>query len=283
MEWMLLPLRRYAEFSGRSRRKEFWLFFLFQFLVSAAIGIVFGRPSYEQYSGFFGFSTSLTGPGGVVQNLFGLAMFIPSLAVSVRRLHDIDRSGWFLLLYAASALGGNLVALLVHRKNPGYSSVGSSGAINGLIFAAIVLNPGMRIFFLPGWLFGVIFILFSIYGIRSGKNNIGHESHLGGALTGMLVAIAIHPASVVDNTVAIVLMFLPTVAFMIVIITRPQLLFVDNYWFTHKYNYTVDDRYNAKKRNSEQEVDRILDKINQRGINSLSKRERESLEEYSRK
>ena len=192
-------------------------------------------------------------------------------------------SGWFLFLYIASALGGNLVALMVHRKNPGYSSVGSSGAINGIIFASIVLNPGMNIFFLPGWLFGLIFILFSIYGIRSGRDNIGHESHLGGALAGMLIAIAIHPSALVNNTIAIILMFLPTVAFMIVIITKPQLLFVDNYWFTHKYNYTVDDRYNAKKRNSEQEVDRILDKINQRGINSLSKRERESLEEYSRK
>jgi hypothetical protein len=97
------------------------------------------------------------------------------------------------------------------------------------------------------------------------------------------VAIAFKPSALSDNTIPIILMFLPTIAFMIIIITRPQLLFVDNYWFTHKYNYTVDDRYNAKKRNSEQEVDRILDKINQQGINSLSRRERESLEEYSKK
>ena len=125
MEWMLLPLRRYAEFSGRSRRKEFWLFFLFQFLVSAAIGIVFGRPSYEQYGGFFGFSTSLTGPGGVVQNLFGLAMFIPSLAVSVRRLHDIDRSGWFLLLLLVPILGWfTLLVMYCLDGNRGYNRFG---------------------------------------------------------------------------------------------------------------------------------------------------------------
>jgi len=99
----------------------------------------------------------------------------------------------------------------------------------------------------------------------------------------MLVSIAFQPAALYQNTIPIILMFLPTVAFMIIIITKPQLLFVDNYWYTHKYNYTVDDRYNARKRNSEQEVDRILDKINQQGINSLSRRERESLEEYSRK
>lgn len=189
----------------------------------------------------------------------------------------------FLLLYFASELGGNLVALMIHRNNPSYASVGSSGAINGLIFASIAVFPGLRIFFLPGWIFGLVFILFSIYGVRSRKDNIGHESHLGGALTGMLVAILFQPSALVTNTIPIVLMFLPTIAFMIIIITRPQLLFVDNYWFSHKYNYTVDDRYNTKKRNSEQEVDRILDKINQQGINSLSRKERESLEEYSRK
>jgi hypothetical protein len=58
---------------------------------------------------------------------------------------------------------------------------------------------------------------------------------------------------------------------------------VDNYWFNNQYNYTVDDRYNLQKKNSQQEVDRILDKINQRGINSLSKKEREALEDYARK
>ena len=189
----------------------------------------------------------------------------------------------FLGLYFASMIGGNLLALLIHKNNSSYASVGSSGAINGVIFASIAAFPGLRIFFLPGWIFGLAFILYSIYGVRSRKDNIGHESHLGGALIGMLVAIAFRPEVLVTNTIPILLMFLPTIAFMIIIITRPQLLFVDNYWYTHRYNYTVDDRYNARKRNSEQEVDRILDKINQQGINSLSRRERESLEEYAKK
>ena len=189
----------------------------------------------------------------------------------------------FSILYFASLVGGNIIALLIHRKNPSYASVGSSGAINGVIFASIAINPGLRIFFLPGWVFGLIFIFYSIYGIRSRKDNIGHESHLGGALTGMLFAIAFEPSALVTNTIPVILMLLPTIAFMMIIITKPQLLFVDNYWYTHRYNYTVDDRYNARKRNTEQEVDRILDKINQQGIKSLSKRERESLEEYSRK
>jgi membrane associated rhomboid family serine protease len=189
----------------------------------------------------------------------------------------------FLLLYFASEIGGNLLALLIHRRNPGYSSVGASGAINGIIFASIAVFPGMKIFFMPGWLFGLIFILYSIYGIRSQKQNIGHESHLGGALVGMLVAILFNPASLAYNTLAIALLLLPTITFMIIITTRPQMLLVDNHWFNNQYNYTVDDRYNLQKKNSQQEVDRILDKINQRGINSLSKKEREALEDYARK
>ncbi|HEY4147835.1 MAG TPA: rhomboid family intramembrane serine protease [Chitinophagaceae bacterium] len=188
-----------------------------------------------------------------------------------------------LLLYFLSELGGNLVALFIHRKNPGYSSVGASGAINGVIFASIILFPYLRIFFLPGWLFGLIYILFSVYGIRSQKDNIGHESHLGGALTGMLLAICFDPAIVSENPVTIVLLLLPTLAFMIIIVKKPQLLMVDNLWFKNQYNYTVDDRYNMQKKNTQQEVDRILDKISKRGLSSLSRKEREVLEEYSRK
>ncbi len=105
MEWMLLPYRRYAEFGGRSRRKEYWLFFLFQILVSLAISIVLGTPSYERAGAFVGFSTAFTGPGAIVQNLFGLVSFIPGLAVAVRRLHDQDKSGWLLLLVLIPILG----------------------------------------------------------------------------------------------------------------------------------------------------------------------------------
>lgn len=105
MEWMLLPYRRYFDFAGRSRRKEYWLFVLFQVLVSLAITAVFGRPSYERVGLFVGFSSSLSGPGGIAQNLFGLASFIPGLAVAVRRLHDQDKSGWLLLLVLIPLLG----------------------------------------------------------------------------------------------------------------------------------------------------------------------------------
>ena len=105
MEWMLLPLRRYAEFSGRSRRKEFWLFFLFQVIVLTVIGALFGRPAYYSSVGFFGVTNVYSSTGSTVAGLFNLAMLVPNLAVSARRLHDIDRSGWFQLLWFIPFLG----------------------------------------------------------------------------------------------------------------------------------------------------------------------------------
>jgi len=105
MEWMILPYRRYAEFTGRSRRKENWMFVLFQLLVGLAIGAVFGRPTYTFGDGMMAGAMMVQGPGGVIQNLFALVSFIPSLAVAVRRLHDQDRSGWLLLLVFLPILG----------------------------------------------------------------------------------------------------------------------------------------------------------------------------------
>ncbi|HZU63923.1 MAG TPA: DUF805 domain-containing protein [Novosphingobium sp.] len=105
MDWMLLPYRRYFDFSGRSRRREFWLFSLFCMCVNLAIDFGLGGP----YATLTGYSAMVgTHPGFLAQGLtglFGLFSFIPSWAVAVRRLHDIDRSGWWLLLVLLPVLG----------------------------------------------------------------------------------------------------------------------------------------------------------------------------------
>lgn len=188
-----------------------------------------------------------------------------------------------LLVYFVSGVGGDLLSLYIHRYDGAYSSVGASGAINGLIFASIAMFPGMQVFFLPGWLYGIIYVLYSIYGIRSKKDNIGHESHLGGAVIGMLVVTALHPSIVLTNWLAITLVLVPTVVFMYIIVKKPQLLFVDNFFHANNTNYTVDDRYNVQKKNTQMEVDRILEKIHKKGMNSLSRKEKEILNEYSKK
>lgn len=101
MEYMFMPLKRYAEFSGRSRRMEYWMWTLFQILLYAAVLVVSlvlvggaavsGDPTSAMAAG---------GAGLVVMGLYLLAQiafFIPSLAVGVRRLHDTGRTGWWLL------------------------------------------------------------------------------------------------------------------------------------------------------------------------------------------
>lgn len=190
----------------------------------------------------------------------------------------------FLLVYFASLVGGNLLSLLVYKNRGDYTSVGASGAVNGAIFATIALAPGINIMFLPGWLFGIIYIAITIWGVRSKRDNIGHEAHLGGAMIGMLAAIALRPEALAQNYLTILIIAVPTIAFIYLIITRPHILLIDNLFFnTHKNYYSVDHKYNEKKFNQQQEIDRILDKINKRGINSLSQKEKQMLKEYSKK
>lgn len=194
----------------------------------------------------------------------------------------------FMLIYFASMIGGDLLSLFIHRYDSGYSAVGASGAVNGIIFAAIAVFPGMRIgfFFIPGipaWIFGLAYVLYSIYGIRSRRNNVGHESHLAGALIGMWLAIAVFPSSLTENYFAILVITIPSIVFIYIILTRPHVLLIDNNFFkTHKRYYTIDDRYNAEKLDREKEIDRILEKISRKGIKSLTQKERETLEQHSK-
>ena len=115
MEWMLMPYRRYADFSGRSQRKEYWMFALFQFIVAMvllAIMFVGGMGSVNEMTGQAEPGTLFyIGIGLLV--IFGLGTFIPSLAVSVRRFHDQDKSGWFLLLQLIPYIGGIIVLVFM--------------------------------------------------------------------------------------------------------------------------------------------------------------------------
>jgi membrane associated rhomboid family serine protease len=195
----------------------------------------------------------------------------------------------FIIIYFTSLVGGNLLSLLVYRNQGDYSSVGASGAICGVMFASIALFPGFTIglFFLPisipGWIFGLLFVLFSIYGIKSKRDNIGHEAHLGGALIGMAVSLAMRPSALIENYLTILIIAVPSLGFIYLIATRPQFLLIDNFFFTtHKDSYTIDQKYNLEKNKMQEEIDRILDKINKKGMNSLSKEEKERLKKYSR-
>jgi len=193
----------------------------------------------------------------------------------------------FLLIYFGSLIGGNLLSLLIYKNQGDYTAVGASGAVCGIIFAAIALFPGMKVglFFIPvpGWLFGLLYVAYSIYGVRSKRDNIGHEAHLGGGLVGMVIALLLVPQAFLANYITILIISVPAIIFIYLIITRPHILLVDNLFYsTHRNYYSVDHKYNEGKFNQQKEIDKILDKISKRGINSLSQKEKKMLEDYSK-
>ena len=104
MEWMLMPLRRYAEFSGRSRRKEYWMFWLLNMLIGLFVGLVFLVGYYADMSQT-DMDTYLM-PVVYLVCLWSLATLIPGFAVTIRRLHDTDRSGWAILFGLIPIIGG---------------------------------------------------------------------------------------------------------------------------------------------------------------------------------
>ncbi len=193
----------------------------------------------------------------------------------------------YLVIYLAGLIGGNLLTLLLHKKDGGYSSVGASGAIAGIIFTSIALMPGMKIGLLflpisiPAWLFGLIYMLYSIYGIRSKSDNIGHDAHLGGALVGMAVGLLMYPDAIAYNFVTILIITVPAIIFLFIIIRHPSYLMVDNLYFKNQQHLNQDDKYNIRKKARQQEIDEILEKIHNKGINSLTKKEKMMLEEFS--
>lgn len=214
-------------------------------------------------------------------NMLTLYLFSKSLEVQI----GIPS---FLLVYVASLIGGNLFALYIHRNHGDYSGVGASGAISGLVFASIGLFPGMDIgfillpIFIPAWLFGIAYVLYSIYGIKSQKDNIGHEAHLGGGIIGLLIAIALEPKILTLNAFAIILMLVPSFIFLFLIIRKPHLLMVSSPFSKSKNEYTIEDKYNAKKVSKQHELDRLLDKINRNGYDKLSQKEKDRLNELSK-
>jgi uncharacterized membrane protein YhaH (DUF805 family) len=89
MNWYFGVWKKYATFSGRARRKEYWMFFLFNFIVAFVIGFVLGF-----IGAILKIGPALADAGNA---LYNLAVLIPGIAVGVRRMHDVGRNGWWLL------------------------------------------------------------------------------------------------------------------------------------------------------------------------------------------
>ncbi|MEQ1687443.1 MAG: DUF805 domain-containing protein [Sphingopyxis sp.] len=154
MDWMLMPLRRYADFSGRSQRQEYWMFQLLNlFVIIVGLVLVFAGFDWaemaaqsNQYGKFASDAAAspsappgpLTWIGGGILLLWVLGTFIPHIAVAVRRFHDQDKSGWFYLLYFIPYAGGIILLVFMcieGTKGPNQYGEDPKGGSRSDIFA----------------------------------------------------------------------------------------------------------------------------------------------------
>ncbi|WP_296316488.1 rhomboid family intramembrane serine protease [Winogradskyella sp. UBA3174] len=106
----------------------------------------------------------------------------------------------FILIYIASLIFGNLLSLYFHKNEYWYSAIGASGAVTGVLYAAILLQPDMSLYMffvpipIPGYIFGIGYLAYSIYGMKNRIGNIGHDAHFGGAVGGYAVTLILYPS-----------------------------------------------------------------------------------------
>ncbi|MGB5499314.1 MAG: rhomboid family intramembrane serine protease [Maribacter sp.] len=123
----------------------------------------------------------------------------------------------FIGIYFISLIAGSLLALFFHKDEPYYSAVGASGAVTGILYAAILLYPDMRlgIMFipipLPAYVLGIGYLLYSIYGMKKRLGNIGHTAHFGGAIGGYVTTLLFKPDLLVTDTLMVFLLAIPIV------------------------------------------------------------------------
>jgi uncharacterized membrane protein YhaH (DUF805 family) len=117
MNWYLQALKKYADFSGRARRREYWFFVLFNIIISIVLTVC------DVVMGTYNAAASI----GILTGIYTLAVLIPGIAVSVRRLHDTGRSGWWLLIVLVPLVGAIvLLIFMLIDSQPGQNAYGSS-------------------------------------------------------------------------------------------------------------------------------------------------------------
>jgi len=121
----------------------------------------------------------------------------------------------FVGIYMVSLIAGSLLALFFHKNEPYYSAVGASGAVTGILYAAILLFPDMRLALMfipipiPAYILGIGYLLYSIYGMKKRLGNIGHTAHFGGAIGGYATTLLLKPDLLVTDTMMVLLLAVP--------------------------------------------------------------------------
>lgn len=143
-------------------------------------------------------------------NMYTLFIFAP---VVFQYFSDFT----FLLIYIVSLFSGSLLTLLFHKNDYNYRAIGASGAVTGVLYSAILIQPdmGLYMFFIPiaipAYIFGIGYLLYSIYGMKAKNDNIGHTAHFGGAIGGYAVTLINDPAMLTTNTNMVILLAIPII------------------------------------------------------------------------
>ncbi|QBN17704.1 rhomboid family intramembrane serine protease [Flavobacterium nackdongense] len=146
--------------------------------------------------------------GHLFFNMFTLYMFAP---VVIRYFGNTS----FFMIYIASLIFGSLLTLVMHKNDYSYRAIGASGAVIGILYSAILIDPTMNLYLffipipIPAYLFGIGYLLYSIYGMKAKNDTIGHTAHFGGAIGGYLITILKEPSMLVENTFMVVLLAIP--------------------------------------------------------------------------
>ena len=134
-----------------------------------------------------------------------------------RIVTDVSGIPDFLMIYFGSLLAGSFYSLKYHKDEPYYSAVGASGAVSGIVYSSILLYPGMSLYLffipipIPGYIFGVGYLLYSIYGMKKQLGNVGHSAHLGGAIGGFAITLMLNPILFSTNKLMVILLAIPIV------------------------------------------------------------------------
>ncbi|WP_442787219.1 rhomboid family intramembrane serine protease [Flavobacterium suncheonense] len=145
----------------------------------------------------------------LIFNMLTLFFFAPVVITYLGTIH-------FVIIYFGSLISGSLLSLYFHKNDYYYRAVGASGAVIGVLYSAILFDPDGKVglYFvieIPNYIFGIGYLLYSIYGMRTRTDNIGHTAHFGGAIGGYAITLAQVPSMLYENTLMVILLAIPII------------------------------------------------------------------------
>jgi membrane associated rhomboid family serine protease len=202
-----------------------------------------------------------------------------------RFLENREGPGILLGIFFLSVAGGHLLCLWLHKEGGDYRAIGASGGALGVLFATILLSPGMRMILfplpipIPGWLYALGFLFYTLSSLRGGSG-VSHEAHLGGMLSGVAVTLLYYPWVFRTSPFLVTVILLTSAGGLWYFHQNPGRV---PGFFRFQVKSAVAQHQQRKRREESGQVDALLDKVSQHGLHSLSKRERKLLEEASKR